>query len=206
MHAILGTKLGMTQVFDEDGNAIPVTVIQAGPCRVVQRKTVDKDGYNAVQLGFGEIREKLVNKPKKGHFKRHGTENQRYLKEFKVDDPSAVPDEVKVDIFEAGQKVDVSGTSKGKGFAGAMKRHGFGGGPASHGAHKIHRTPCSTGAVDAARTFKGVKKPGQMGNKKITTLGLQIVTVDATRNLLLVKGSVPGSNGRLVSIRHSVKK
>lgn len=206
MNAILGKKLGMTQVFDEEGFAIPVTVIEVGPCKVVQRRTVEKDGYNAVQLGFGDIRAKLVNKPRAGHFKKHGIDNQRYLKEFRVDDPAAVPDEVKVDIFEAGQKVDVYGISKGKGTAGAMKRHNFGGGPASHGCSKIHRKPNSTGAVDAARTFKGVKKPGQMGNKQVTVLGLKVVSVDAERNLLLVRGSVPGAIGRLITIRHSVKK
>ena len=206
MHAILGKKIGMTQIFDDQGGAVPVTVVQAGPCPVVQRKTVDKDGYNAVQLGFGDVREKLVNKPKQGHFKKHGSANCRHLKEFRVEDPASVADTVKVDIFEPGQKVDVSGTSKGKGFAGVIKRHGFGGGPASHGCSKIHRMPNSVGSVDAARVFKGRKLPGQMGNKKITTLGLSVVRVDAEKNLILIRGSIPGANGNLVTIRHSVKK
>lgn len=206
MKTILGKKLGMTQIFDDEGNCVGVTVIQAGPCPVVQRKTLDKDGYSAVQLGFGDVREKLVTKPRRGHFKAHDKGAVRYLREVRVDDPSAVGDEVLVSIFEAGQKVDISGISKGKGYAGVMKRHNFGGGKASHGVSKVHRTPCSTGSVDAARTFKGIKKPGQMGNVKQTSLGLKVVQVDVERNLLLVRGSVPGPNGRLVTIRESVKK
>lgn len=206
MHAILGKKIGMTQVFDEEGSAIPVTVVEAGPCPVVQRKTAEKDGYTAVQIGFGDIREKLVNRPKQGHFKKHGSGNLRYLKEFRVEDPTSVPDTVKVDIFEAGQKVDVSGVSKGKGYTGVMKRHGFGGGGASHGVSKIHRMPNSIGSVDAARVFKGRKMPGQHGSRKVTTLGLKVVKVDAEKNLILIKGAVPGANGGLITIRHSVKK
>lgn len=206
MNAILGKKLGMTQVFDDEGRAVPVTVIEAGPCPVVQRKTKEKDGYNAVQIGYGEIREKLVNRPGRGHFKAHGTGNLRYLKEFRVDDPASLGEAVKVDIFEAGQKVDVSGVSKGKGYAGVMKRYNFGGNGASHGVSKTHRTPCSSGSVDAARTFKGNKKPGQMGNAKVTTLGLSVVKVDAEKNLILIKGSVPGPNGRMVTIRQSNKR
>lgn len=206
MKAILGKKVGMTQIFDDQGQAIPVTVIQAGPCAVVQRKTVEKDGYAAVQVGFGGIRTSLVSKPRAGHFKARGKQPFRYLREFRVQDPEAVSDEIKVDIFEVGQRVDVAGISKGKGYQGGMKRHNFGGGPRSHGCSKVHRTPMSTGSVDSARTFKGIRKPGQLGNVKTTSLGLRVVQVDPERNLLLVRGAVPGPNGRLVSVRESVKK
>lgn len=206
MKAMLGRKIGMTQIFDEEGNCVGVTVIEAGPCAVIQRKTVEKDGYAAVQLGFGDIRDKLVSKPRAGHFKAHDKQPARYLREIRVDDPAAVADEVKVDIFEVGQRVDVSGVSKGKGTQGAMKRHNFGGAPRSHGVSKVHRTPMSTGSIDSARTFKGIKKPGQMGNVNTTALGLKVVAVDVEKNLLLVRGAVPGPNGRLVTIRDSVKK
>ncbi len=208
MQAILGRKLGMTQIFDESGAVVPVTVLEAGPCPVIQRKTKDKDGYEAVQLGFDEIkdRKRAMTKPQRGHLKKHGVDTLlRKLHEFQVDDASAVDDVVRVGIFEAGQKVDVTGISKGKGFAGVMKRHNFGGAPASHGISKIHRMPNSNGSVDAARVFKGKKLPGQMGNKKVTTQGLSIAQVDAEKNLLLVKGAVPGSKGSIVVVQKSVK-
>ena len=215
MQVIIGKKIGMTQIYDESGSIVPVTVLEAGPCPVVQRKTADKDGYEAVQLGFDEMSKSaddLVKakrggwKPKVGHLKKHGVEAVvRKLHEVRVDDASAVGEVVKLDIFEEGQKVDVSGVSKGKGFAGVMKRHNFGGAPASHGISKIHRMPNSNGSVDAARVFKGKKLPGQMGNKKVTTLGLSVAKVDAEKNLLLIKGSVPGSKGSLVVVRKSVK-
>ena len=208
MQAILGRKLGMTQIFDESGAVVPVTVLEAGPCPVIQRKTKDKDGYEAVQLGFDEIkdRKRAMTKPQRGHLKKHGVDTLlRKLHEFQVEDASAVDDVVRVGIFEAGQKVDVTGISKGKGFAGVMKRHNFGGAPASHGISKIHRMPNSNGSVDAARVFKGKKLPGQMGNKKVTTQGLSIAQVDAEKNLLLVKGAVPGSKGSIVVVQKSVK-
>ncbi len=206
MKALLGKKIGMTQVFTEEGEAVTVTVIQAGPCAVIQRKTADTDGYDAVQIGFEDAPEKKFTKPELGHFKKHGVTPKRYVSEFRVEDASGLGEELTVSVFDGVDYVDVTGTSKGKGFAGAMKRHGFGGGPASHGAHRVHRTPNSTGAVDAARTFKGVKKPGQMGNKTVTSIGHKVVRIDGEHNLLLVKGSVPGANGRLVTIRESVKK
>ena len=208
MQAILGRKLGMTQIFDESGAVVPVTVLEAGPCPVIQRKTKDKDGYEAVQLGFDEIkdRKRAMTKPQRGHLKKHGVDTLlRKLHEIQVEDASAVDDVVRVGIFEAGQKVDVTGISKGKGFAGVMKRHNFGGAPASHGISKIHRMPNSNGSVDAARVFKGKKLPGQMGNKKVTTQGLSIAQVDAEKNLLLVKGAVPGSKGSIVVVQKSVK-
>lgn len=216
MQAILGRKLGMTQIFDEAGNVVPVTVLEAGPCPVVQKKTKQTDGYEAVQLGFdvvntktkdGRDKDKLpgLNKPKIGHLGKHGAPMVRRLQEVRVEDSSAVGEVVKVDIFEAGQKVDVSGVSKGKGYAGVMKRHNFGGARASHGVSKIHRMPNSNGSVDAARVFKGKKLPGQMGNKNVTTQGLTIAKVDAEKNLLLIKGAVPGSKGTVVVVKKSVK-
>ncbi|MFA5504400.1 MAG: 50S ribosomal protein L3 [Vulcanimicrobiota bacterium] len=215
MQEIIGRKIGMTQIYDESGSLVPVTVVEAGPCPVVQRKTTANDGYEAVQLGFDEMKksaEELENskrggwKPRVGHLRKHGLDVVvRELIEVRVDDASAVAEVVKVDIFEEGQKVDVSGVSKGKGFAGVMKRHNFAGNRASHGVSKIHRMPNSNGSVDAARVFKGKKLPGQMGNKNVTTLGLSIAKVDAERNLLLIKGAVPGSKGSLVVVRKSVK-
>jgi large subunit ribosomal protein L3 len=208
MQEIIGRKIGMTQIYDESGSIVPVTVLEAGPCPVVQRKTADKHGYEAVQLGFDEARETKRGgwKPKLGHLKKHGVDTLlRKLHEVHVEDSSAVDAVVKVDIFEAGQKVDVTGVSKGKGYAGVMKRHNYGGAPASHGISKIHRSGCSNGSVDAARVFKGKKMPGQMGNKKATTLGLSVAGVDAEKNLLLIKGAVPGSKGSLVVVRKSVK-
>lgn len=205
MQTILGRKLGMTQIFDQSGNVVPVTVVQAGPCPVIQKKTVEKDGYSAVQLGFDEVKEKALNKPLLGHLKKHGAPTVRQIHEVRVDDASAVGEVITCDIFEVGQLVDVQGTSKGKGTAGVMKRHNFGGGRASHGASLIHRMPASNGAVDPARTFKGKKRAGQMGNKTVTTQGLTVAGVDTERNLLLIRGAVPGAKGSLVVVKKSVK-
>jgi large subunit ribosomal protein L3 len=205
MQTILGRKLGMTQIFDQVGNVVPVTVVQAGPCPVIQKKTVEKDGYSAIQLGFDEVKEKALNKPELGHLKKHGAPTVRKIHEVRVEDTSAVGDVIKCDIFEVGQIVDVQGTSKGKGTAGVMKRHNFGGGRASHGASLIHRMPASNGPVDPARTFKGKKRAGQMGNKTVTTQGLTVAAVDSERNLLLIRGAVPGAKGSLVVVKKSVK-
>ncbi len=205
MQAILGRKLGMTQIFSESGDVVPVTVLEAGPCPVIQKKTVEKDGYSAVQIGFDEVKDKALNKPLLGHLKKHGATNARRITEIKVSDSSAVGDVIRVDAFEVGQLVDVTGTSKGKGFAGVMKRHNFGGAKASHGVSKIHRMPNSSGSVDAARVFKGRKGPGQMGNKKVTTQGLTVAAVDLEKNLLLIRGAVPGAKGCIVLVKKSVK-
>ena len=205
--AILATKVGMTQIFDESGALIPVTVLQAGPCVVTQVKTVDNDGYSAVQVGFCDKREKLVNKPLKGHFDKAGVSYKRYLKEFKFEDAEsyALGQEIKADIFAAGDKIDATAISKGKGFQGAIKRHGQSRGPMAHGS-KYHRHAGSNGAAsDPSKVFKGKKMPGQMGNKKVTIQNLEIVQVDAENNLLLVKGAVPGPKKSLVTIKETVK-
>lgn len=202
VQAILGRKIGMTQIFDETGQAIPVSVIEAGPCVVTQIKTPEKDGYVAVQVGFGEVSPKRVNKPMKGHFKKANVPPLRYLREVPVDDLSGIEvgKEIRVaEVFAVGDKVKITGTSKGRGFQGVVKRHHFHGGPQSHGS-MIHRKPQSSGATDAARTFKGVKKPGHMGAERVTQKGLTVVRVDAERNLLLVRGAVPGANGGLLYI------
>lgn len=202
VQAILGRKIGMTQIFDETGQAIPVSVIEAGPCVVTQVKTPEKDGYVAVQVGFGAISPKRVNKPMKGHFKKANVPPMRYLREVPVDDIGALSAGTTIhvaDVFKPGDKVKVTGTSKGRGFQGVVKRHHFHGGPQSHGS-MIHRKPQSSGATDAARTFKGVKKPGHMGAERVTQKGLTVVRVDAERNLLLVRGAVPGANGGLLII------
>ncbi|MEW9082985.1 50S ribosomal protein L3 [Caldanaerobacter subterraneus] len=204
---ILGKKHGMTQIFDEKGEVIPVTVIEAGPCVVVQKKTVEKDGYNAIQVGFGDISEKKLNKPLLGHFKKAGVSPKRYLREFRLDDISGyeVGTEIKVDIFKPGDRVDVTGISKGKGFAGVIKRYGARRGPMSHGS-KYHRRVGSMGATtDPGRTFKGKKMPGRMGSDRVTIQNLEVVKVDPELNLLVVKGSVPGPKGSLLIIRDSVK-
>lgn len=206
---ILGKKLGMTQIFDEQGALIPVTVIEAGPCTVVQKKTVDNDGYDAVQLGFGEKRERLFNQPLKGHFAKANVKPLRYLREFRIDKLEElasfdVGDEIKVDLFNEGEKVDVTGISKGKGFQGAIKRYGFGRGPMSHGS-RHHRKPGSLGSVDAGRVFKGKKMAGRMGGVRRTVQSLEIIKVDSERNLLLVKGAVPGVKGSFVTVRSAVK-
>ena len=206
--ALLGRKLGMTQLFADDGRALPVTVIAAGPCYVVQLKTAGKEGYDAVQLGYEELANaKRANQPMTGHFNAASTRAGktippcRHLAEVKFGDPAAyaLGDKIGVDVFAVGDRVDVSGTTKGKGFAGGQKRHGFRGGPASHGSMS-HRRPGSGGATDAARVFKGVKKPGHMGNVRRTVQGLRVWVVDAPRNLLAVRGAVPGPPGSLVLV------
>ncbi|MBM7865891.1 50S ribosomal protein L3 [Heliobacterium gestii] len=203
---LLGRKIGMTQVFADNGVAVPVTVVQAGPCVVVQKKTMEKDGYEAVQIGFGDVREKLLNKPKKGHLKNAGVRLVRVLREIKVDsmDEYKVGQELKADVFTAGEYVDVVGTSKGKGFAGGIKRHNFKRGPMKHGS-KYHRRPGSAGAKGPARIFKGRKMPGRLGNERVTVQKLQVFRVDAERNLLLIKGAVPGPKRGLLLIKNSVK-
>ncbi len=204
--AVLGRKLGMTQVFDEIGRAIPVTVVEAGPCIVVQKKTVETDGYNAIQVGFGAVKEQDLNKPQRGHFVKAGVGPVRYLKEFRVEDPEAyqLGQEIKADVFAAGDLVDVIGTSKGKGFAGGVKRHNFGRGPMSHGS-KYHRRPGSGGAKGPARIFKGRKMPGRLGGETVTIQKLTVVKVDSEKNLLLIKGAIPGPRKSLVTIKSSVK-
>ena len=205
--AILATKVGMTQIFDENGVLIPVTVLQAGPCVVTQVKTVDNDGYKAVQVGFVDKREKLVTKPVKGHFDKAGVSYKRYVRELKLEnaDEYSVKDEIKADIFAAGDKIDATAISKGKGFQGAIKRHGQHRGPMAHGS-KFHRHQGSNGsATTPGRVFKGKGMPGQMGNKQITIQNLEIVKVDAENNLLLVKGSVPGPKKSLVTVKETVK-
>jgi len=200
---ILGRKLGMTQIFDKD-ILVPITVVEAGPCMIVQKKTKEKDGYNAIQLGFFETRENRVNKPELGHFKKKGLHPQRYLKEMRVEnvDKLKVGDEIRVNIFKEGDSVNVVGISKGKGFTGVVKRYGFKGGPASHGAKKWHRRPGSIGAsADPSRVFKGKKMPGRMGTEKKTIRNLKIIKVDKNENLLLIKGSLPGRKGSLLSIK-----
>ena len=205
--AILATKVGMTQIFNEDGLLIPVTVLQAGPCVVTQVKTEDNDGYAAVQVGFGEIRERLVNKPEKGHFEKAGVDVKRFLKEFRFDNAAEyqVGQEIKADIFAAGDHIDATAISKGKGFQGAIKRHGQSRGPMAHGS-KYHRHAGSNGAAsDPSKVFKGKKMVGHMGAEKVTVLGLDLVRVDVERNLLLVKGAVPGANNGDLIVRPSVK-
>lgn len=203
--AILAKKVGMTQIFNEAGELVPVTVLQAGPCVVTQVKTVENDGYDAVQVGFEDIREKLVNKPVKGMFDKAGVSYKRYAREFKLEGEYAVKDEIKAEIFEAGDKVDATAIAKGKGFQGAIKRHGQSRGPMAHGS-KYHRHAGSNGACSSpSKVFKGKRMPGHMGGKKVTTQNLEIVRVDAEKNLLLVKGAVPGPKKALVTIKESVK-
>ncbi len=207
--SLLGQKLGMTRIFDDQARAIPVTVIEAGPCRVTLIRTEDDDGYTAVQLAYGEIPPRKVNKPQAGHFAKAGVAPARHLIEFRVDDPAAfeVGQELAVgDLFEPGIRADVSGLSKGKGFQGVMKRHNFRGKEASHGAHKVHRSPGAIGAcATPARVFKGTKLPGRMGGERSTVLNLAVVGVDTERNLLILKGAVPGPKGGLVFVRRAVK-
>jgi large subunit ribosomal protein L3 len=205
--AILGKKLGMTQIFDEDGKIIPVTVIEAGPCVVVQKKTVEKDGYDAIQLGFADIREKLVNKPLKGHFAKAGATLKRFVREVKVEDINSyeVGQEIKADLFAVEEKIDVSGISKGKGFQGAIKRWNQHRGPMSHGS-KFHRAPGSMGASsDPSRTFKNKKLPGHMGHVSRTVLNLKVAKVMPEKNIILIKGGVPGPNKGFVVIRSAIK-
>jgi len=205
---ILGRKLGMTQVWDSDNRVIPVTVIQAGPCRVVQLKTPERDGYSAVQIAFGTAKEHRLTKPELGHLKKNGAPPSQHLAEIRVDDlsPYAVGQVINAAVFAPGERVDVTGISKGKGFAGTMTRHNFKGQGASHGNHKKHRAPGSIGAcATPARVFKGMRMAGQYGNVRTTTLNLEVVEGDAERGLLLVKGAVPGPNGGLVLVRNAVK-
>ena len=205
--AIIGKKIGMSQIFNEDGKVIPVTVVEAGPCPVVQKKTVEKDGYEAVQVAFGTISSKNVNKPVAGHYKKAGVEPKRILKEFKCENCASfeIGSEIKADIFAAGDKVDVSGTSKGKGFSGTIKRHNFHIGPMAHGSG-YHRGVGSMGSCSSpSRVFKNKKMPGQYGNTKCTVQNLQIVKVDAERNILLVKGAIPGAKGGIVIVKQSCK-
>ena len=205
--AILTTKVGMTQVFSEDGVLTPVTVLQAGPCVVTQVKTVENDGYSAVQVGFGDIREKLVNKPKKGHCAKAGVTAKRFLKEFRLEDAESytLGQEIKADVFAAGDKVDATAKSKGKGFQGAIKRHGQSRGPMAHGS-KYHRHAGSNGsATTPGRVFKGKHMPGHMGAVRVTVQNLEVVSVDAEKNLILVKGAVPGPKKSLVMLKESVK-
>ncbi|MCF0145336.1 MAG: 50S ribosomal protein L3 [Eubacterium sp.] len=206
--AILATKIGMTQIFDEAGQVIPVTVLQAGPCVVTQVKTEENDGYNAVQVGYMDIREKLVTEPEKGHFNKADVPFKRYLREFRFDNASEyeVKQEIKADIFAVGDHIDATAVSKGKGYQGAIKRHGQSRGPMTHGS-KYHRHAGSNGsASDPSRVFKGKKMPGQMGHVKVTVQNLEIVRVDAENNLLLVKGSVPGPKKSLITIKETVKQ
>ena len=206
--AILATKVGMTQIFNENGVLIPVTVLQATPNVVTQIKTVENDGYAAVQVGYGDIREVLVNKPRKGHFAKAGVANKRFLREFKFENAAeyTVGQEIKADIFTAGDKIDATGTSKGKGFQGAIKRHGLSRGPMKHGS-KYHRHAGSNGpATTPGRVFKGKHMPGQMGAVKVTVQNLEVVKVDVENNLLLVKGAVPGSKKALLVLKETVKK
>ncbi len=197
---ILARKVGMTQLFTERGTVVPVTVLEAGPCRVVQRKTTAVDGYEALQLGFGERSARRSNKPLTGHLKRAGLRPMRTLVELRDAGEATIGQEITAEIFTAGDRVDVTGVSKGKGFAGQVKRHHFSRGPVSHGSHNI-RQPGSVGSVDAARTMRGLKMSGHLGSTRITVKGLEVVRVDAARNLLLLKGSVPGSRNGVVLIR-----
>ena len=201
VNSIIGKKVGMTQVFNEDGSVVPVTVIEAGPAVITQIRSEKTDGYTAVQVGYGDVAEKRLTKPVAGQFKKSGVAPKRYLREFRTEDTGdmEVGQEYKVDIFTPGDKVSVTGVSKGKGFAGAVKRWHFHGGDMTHGS-MVHRKPQSGGATDAARTFKGVKRPGRMGGERVTTQGLTVVRADAEKNLLLIKGAVPGANGGLVIV------
>ena len=220
--AILTTKVGMTQIFDENGVLIPVTVLQAGPCVVTQVKTVENDGYSAVQVGYGEAKNKIVakdvagkkvvnahgvNKAQQGHFEKAGVESKKFVKEFRFDNAEEyqVAQEIKADIFQVGDKVDATATSKGKGFQGAIKRHGQSRGPMAHGS-KYHRHAGSNGACsDPSRVFKGKKMPGHMGNVKVTVQNLEVIRVDAENNVILVRGAVPGPKKSLVVLKESVK-
>ena len=209
MKAIIGKKIGMTQIFDEKGNVVPVTVIEAGPCTVVQVKNVETDGYNAVQLGYGEVKEYKVNKPLKGHFAKANVKPLKHLREFKMCSKCAcevnVGDEIKADTFVAGESVDIQGITKGKGFQGVIKRHGQSRGPMGHGS-MYHRRPGSMGSTSTpGRVFKGKKLPGHMGVDTVTIQNLEVVKVDLDKNAILVKGSVPGNKGSILKIRKSVK-
>ena len=204
---IIGKKLGMTQIFDENGNVIPVTVIEAGPCVVVQKKTVENDGYSAVQLGFEEVAERKLSKPEKGHFAKAGVTLKRHLKEFKLDDAESmnVGDEVKADVFAAGEYVDITGITKGHGYTGAIKRWNLHKLRMTHGVDPVHRQSGSMGVIDPARIFKNKKMAGQYGHEQVTMLNLNVVKIDVEKNLIAVKGAVPGPKGGIVFIRSTVK-
>ena len=205
---ILGRKLGMTQIFGSDNRVVPVTVIEAGPCRVIQLKTPERDGYCAVQLAFGVTSPGRLTKPQLGHLRAGDAPAARYLAEVRVEDLSGfhVGQLIKADLFSTGERVDVTGIAKGKGFTGPMKRHNFAGQGASHGTHKKHRAPGAIGAcATPARVFKGVRMAGQHGNRRVTTLNLEVVEGDAERGLLIIKGAIPGANGGLVLVRNAVK-
>ncbi|MCF1765554.1 50S ribosomal protein L3 [Corynebacterium argentoratense] len=205
---ILGTKLGMTQIFDEDNRVIPVTVVGAGPCVVTQIRTIDNDGYNAIQIAYGEIDPRKVKKPQAGHFNKAGVTPRRHVTEIRMDDVSGyeVGQDITVDIFEGVSFVDVTGTSKGKGYAGAMKRHGFAGQGASHGNQAAHRRVGGIGAcATPGRVFKGTRMAGRMGNERVTTQNLKVQKVDADANLLLIKGAIPGVRGGVVTVKTAVK-
>ena len=204
---LIGKKVGMTQIFDEQGKVIPVTAIEAGPCTVVQVKTVETDGYNAIQLGFGDVKENKVNKPVKGHYAKLGITPKKHLREFRLDSLEGlkVGDELKADVFAVGDSVDIQGTSKGKGFQGVIKRHGQSRGPMGHGS-MYHRRPGSMGPTSTpGRVFKGKKLPGHMGRQTVTIQNLDVVAVDLDKNVILVKGSVPGVKGAILKIKMSVK-
>lgn len=205
---ILGRKVGMTQIFDENGKVVPVTVIEAGPCVVTQVKTIENDGYQAVQIGFGDVSDKHVNKPMKGHFAKNDLPAKRYLREFRLDDIAAlnISDIIKADIFEEGELVDIAGTSKGKGFQGVVKRHNQAIQRMSHGGANIHRHPGSIGnSATPGKVAKGTHLPGQMGNERVTVQNLQIAKVDAENNLIAVRGAVPGPKGGIVEITNAIK-
>lgn len=205
---ILGEKIGMTQVFDDQSRVIPVTVIKAGPCRVTQVKTSEKDGYSAIQIAFEDVPERKVTKPELGHLNKAGVSPMRRLAELRLSDVTSyeVGQEIKADIFEKGDRADVVGVSKGKGFAGVMKRHGFKGLSASHGTERKHRSPGAIGAcATPSRVFKGMRMPGHMGHERVTLLNLEVVDADAERNLLLIRGAIPGPNGGIVMVRSSVR-
>lgn len=204
---LIGKKLGMTQIFDEQGKVIPVTVIEAGPCVVAQVKTVETDGYNAIQLGFGDVKESKINKPEKGHFAKSKLSPKKHLREFRLDSVENinVGDELKADTFTAGDQLDIQGTSKGKGFQGVIKRHGQSRGPMGHGS-MYHRRPGSMGPTSTpGRVFKGKKLPGHMGSQTSTIQNLEVVRVDLDKNVILVKGSVPGAKGAILKLKTSVK-
>ena len=204
---IIGKKIGMTQIFDEVGNAIPVTVIEAGPCAVTQIKTKETDGYEAIQLGFQDLAAKHVNKPAAGHFKKAGSAAKKHLKEFRLEDISgySIGETVTADVFAAGEKVDITGVTKGRGYSGTVKRWGTAILRMTHGTGPIHRQPGSMGVIDPARIFKNKKMPGQYGNEQVTVLNLEVVKIDAEKNLIAVKGAVPGAKGGIVFIRNAVK-
>ena len=204
---IIGKKIGMSQIFDENGNVIPVTIIEAGPCVVAQKKTVETDGYSSVQLGFEDVTEKKLNKAAKGHFKKAGVSFKRHLKEFKLDNAAEmnVGDVITADTFVAGDRVDVTGTSKGHGYTGVIKRWNHHKLRMTHGVGPVHRQPGSMGSIDPARIFKNHKMPGQYGNEQVTVQNLDVVRVDAEKNLIAVKGAIPGAKGGIVFVRNTVK-